>query len=67
MTTEEEFRVCPHDVLPGKKMVEYRRRGKFVAGIYPHQDGIRIVSKFITGVSQDRSYPQDVVIKLEVH
>jgi len=46
-------------------MVEYWRRGKFVAGIYPHQDGIRIVSKFITGVSEDPSYPRAVVIKLE--
>lgn len=62
---EERFKVCPHDQLPDKLMVEYWRRGKFVAGIYPHQDGIRIVSKFITGVSEDPSYPQTVVIKLE--
>ncbi len=46
-------------------MVEYWCRGKFVAGIYPHQDGIRIVSKFITGVVEDPVYPQDIVIKLE--
>jgi len=62
---EERFKVCPHDLVPGKTMVEYWRRGEFVAGIYPHQDGIRIVSKFITGVAEDPSYPQAVVIKLE--
>lgn len=65
MTTEEEFRVCPHDLQPGKKMVEYWRDGKFVAGIYPHQDGIRIVSKYMTGVVTDPSYPPAAIIKLE--
>lgn len=46
-------------------MVEYWRRRKFIAGIYPHQDGIRVVSKFITGVETDSSYPQAVIIRLE--
>ena len=62
---EETFKVCPHDMLPDKMMVEYWRDGKFAAGIYPRQDGIRIVSKFITGVAEDPGYPQAVVIKLE--
>ena len=63
---EERFKVSPHDTLPGKMMVEYWRDGKFVAGIYPHQDGIRIVSKYMTGVSKDRAFPPAAVIKLEV-
>ncbi|MBA7680485.1 hypothetical protein ES703_88802 [subsurface metagenome] len=50
---EERFTVCPHTTLPGKTMVEYWRDGKFVAAIYPHQDGIRIVSKYMTGVIEE--------------
>ena len=46
-------------------MVEYWRCGEFAAGIYPHPDGIRVVSKFITDVVKDPSYPRSVVIKLE--
>jgi len=48
-----EFRVVPHSMLPGKQAVECWRDGKFVAGIYPHQDGIRIVSKFITDIIKE--------------
>jgi len=40
-------------MLPGKQVVECWRNGKFVAGIYPHQDGIRIVSKFMADVSKE--------------
>lgn len=61
---EEEFRVKPHGQLPDKAMVEFYRRGVFVAGIYPHEDGIRVVSKYITGVAEDPAFPQAVVIKL---
>jgi len=62
---EEIFKVRPHDRLLDKTMVEYWRGKEFVAGIYPHQDGIRIVSRFITGIAEDPGYPQAVVIKLE--
>ena len=62
---EEKFKVCPHDQLPGKMMVEYWRSGKFVAGIYSHQDGIRIVSKYLDGVSGDPSFPPSAIIKLK--
>ena len=65
MTTEERFKVGPHDQMPGKKMVEYWRCGKLVAGIYPHQDGIRIVSKYMTGVVTEPGYPPAAIIKLE--
>ena len=61
---EGRFKVCPHDQLPGKMMVEYWRDGKFIAGIYPHEDGIRIVSKYLDGVSEDSSYPPAAVVKL---
>jgi len=62
---EERFKVCPHDRLPDKMMVEYWRDNKFVAGIYPHEDGIRIVSKYMTAVSKDPTFPPSVVIFLE--
>ena len=48
-----EFRVVPHSILRDKLAVECWRDGKFVAGIYPHQDGIRIVSIYMTGVSKE--------------
>ena len=70
---EERFKVQPHGILSGKQMVEYWRDGKFVAGIYPHQDGIRIVSKFMTGASMEEEpamqkglWTPAAVIKLEV-
>ena len=63
---EERFYVSQHDQLPGKTMVEYWREGKFIAGIYPHQDGLRVVSKYLVGVDKDPSYPPAAVIKLEV-
>ena len=61
---EESFRLCPHAQLPGKMMVEYWRNGTFIAGIYPHEDGIRIVSKYLDGVSMDPNYPPAAVVKL---
>ncbi|MBA7486174.1 hypothetical protein ES707_21727 [subsurface metagenome] len=48
-----EFKLARHSILLGKQAVECWRDGKFVAGIYPHQDGIRIVSKFMTDVSKE--------------
>jgi hypothetical protein len=61
----EEFKIKPHSSLPGKTMLEYWRGGKFVAGIYPHQDGIRIVSKYMTGCKVDETFPQSAIIKLK--
>lgn len=49
----ERFKLCPHQFLPGKIMVEYWRDGVFVAAIYPHQDGIRIASKYMTDVVRE--------------
>lgn len=48
-----EFKVVPHGILPGQPMIEVWRDGVFVAGIYPHQDGIRIVSKYMTDVFKE--------------
>ena len=59
-----EFRVKPHGTLPGNQMVEFCRDGVFVAGIYPHEDGIRIVSKYMDGVEHEPGYPPAVVVQL---
>lgn len=48
-----ELRVASRIIPPGQQMVECWRDGKFVAGIYPHEDGIRIVSKYITDVVKE--------------
>lgn len=48
-----EFKVVGHSILRGSQVVECWRDGVFIAGIYPHQDGIRIVSKFMTNVEME--------------
>ena len=60
----EEFKVKPHGVLSGKEMVEYWRGGRFVAGIYPYQDGIRVVSKYLVRTPPEGGLPSSVVIEL---
>ena len=62
---EERFRIAPHTTLGGKTMVEYWRDGEFIAGIYPHQDGIRVVSKYLDGVNMEPCYPLAAIIKLK--
>jgi len=48
-----EFRVVPHSLISGSQMVECWRDGRLVAGIYPHQKGIRIISKYLADVSRE--------------
>lgn len=48
-----ELRLASHGLLPGSRMVECWRDGVFVAAIYPHQDGIRIVSKYMTDMLKE--------------
>ena len=59
-----EFRVKPHGILPGTQRVEFCRDGVFVAGIYPHEDGIRIVSKYMDGIKHEPGHPPAVVLQL---
>ena len=60
-----EFRIGTH-IETGKPMVEAWKDGKFVAGIYGHDDGIRIVSKFLDGVEQEVNYPPGVILRLSI-
>lgn len=57
-----EFRIAKHTVT-GKPMVEVWRDGKFIAGIYAHEDGMRIVSKHLDGVEHEVTSPPGVVIR----
>lgn len=47
-------------------MVEYWRGGELIACIYPHQNGFRIISKYMTGVLTDPESRLAAIIKLEV-
>jgi len=57
-----EFRITTHTVT-GKPMVEVWRKGEFIAGIYAHEDGLRIVSKYLDGVEHEVDVPPSIVIK----
>lgn len=48
-----EFRIERHFLHPGVQVVECWRDGVFIATLYPHQDGIRIVSKYMTDVVRE--------------
>lgn len=60
-----EFRIGTHRETR-KLMVEAWKDGKFVAGIYSHDDGIRIVSKYLDGVEQEVNYPPGVILKFSI-
>ena len=57
-----EFRVGTHPET-GKSMGEVWEDGRFIAGIHAHEDGMRIVSKYLDGVEHEPVYPPSVVIK----
>jgi len=48
-----DFKVVTHSILPGSQVVEVWRNGVFIAGVYPHEDGIRVVSKYMTDVIKE--------------
>ncbi len=57
-----EFRIVPH-TLTGKPMVEVWQGGEFIASIHAHEDGMRIVSKYLDGVEHEVATPPSIVIK----
>jgi len=58
-----KFRLSTHSITR-EPMVEVRRDDTFIASIYGHEEGIRVVSKYFDGVTYDSSSPPAVVIKL---
>lgn len=57
-----EFRVGTNTETE-KPMVEFWNDGKFIAGIYGHENGVRLVSKYMDGVEHELGYPPSIVIK----
>jgi len=57
-----EFRIKT-DTRTGKPMVEVWRDGEFIAGIYVHEDGMLIVSKYLDSVEHEADMPPSIVIK----
>jgi len=61
-----QFKVHPHSIMPGNEVVECWRDSIFVAGIYPHEDGIRVISKYMTDVyKEEEATPPAAIIKLK--
>ncbi|MBA7620570.1 hypothetical protein ES703_27922 [subsurface metagenome] len=58
-----EFRIVTH-MMTERPMVEVWQDGKFVASIYGHDDGVKIVSKYLDGVEPEPGYPPAVVVHL---
>ena len=58
-----EFRVSEH-TMTQKPMVEVWKDGEFIASIYGHDDGLRVVSKYLNGVDHESCFPPALVIKL---
>jgi len=48
----------------GEPMVEVWRDDVFVAGIYAHEEGVQLVSKYFDGVEHKPDYPPGLVLKL---
>ena len=57
-----EFRIATHTET-GDDMVEIWRDGEFIAGIYSHEEGVRIVSKYLDGVEHEVAIPPCVTVK----
>jgi len=59
-----EFKVKPHGELPDTQMIEFWRNGVFVAGIYPCEKGIHVVSKYLDGTEYQPGHPPSVIVHL---
>lgn len=57
------FRVVKHSLM-GAPMVEVWRDGEFVAAIYGHDKGVRVMSKYFDGVCYDDAMPMSVIVNL---
>ena len=58
-----KFRLSTHGTT-GEPIVEVWRDDTFVASIYGHEEGVRLVSKHFDGMAYDPGSPPAVVIKL---
>ncbi|MBA7610219.1 hypothetical protein ES703_17425 [subsurface metagenome] len=58
-----EFRIVTHS-MAGRPTVEVWKDDEIVAAIHSHDDGIRVVSKYLDGVEHETGYPPAVVVHL---
>ena len=47
----------------GQEMIEISQDGVVIARIYPHPEGIRIVSEYLDGVEHEAVMPPALVVK----
>ena len=57
-----EFRLSTNTITQ-KPMVEAWKDGEFIASIYGHDDGLRVISKYLDGVEHEAVIPPSVVIR----
>jgi len=57
-----EFCVAIHTATGGA-MVEVWQDARFIASIYGHDDGIRIVSKHLDGVEHEVATPPSMIVR----
>lgn len=50
--------------LRGDPMVEVWRDGEFVAAIYSHDNGVRIVSKYLDSGCHEPEVPMSLIVNL---
>lgn len=55
------------EAIDGRKMVEVWDNGVFIAGIYPHENHIAIVSKYLDEAFTDSGYPPTLMIMFKRH
>ncbi len=58
-----EFKTTEH-MVTGGPCAEIWDGDTFVAGIYLHDDGVRVVSKYMDGVKVDNGYPPAATVIL---
>lgn len=54
-----EFKLAPHWRLP-VNVVEVWKRGKMIGTIYPGEEGIKVVSKYMAGHAESAAMPVEV-------
>ena len=57
--------VVKHHRLTGGNMIEVFDDDVFVASVYPHEDGIRVVSKYLGTVQRDDDNPPTITIHFQ--
>lgn len=57
------FRVAEHSQM-NAPMVEVWRDGEFIAAIYGHDKGVRVMSKYFDGVCYEEAETISVIVRL---